>query len=193
MRRILRGADAVEGSGRPHTPRRQRETWRDPAQSKTRCMSRHTLAREPGGPVVVCRGSWQTASRSPRTYADDARRRDVGQARSTDEPREQDRTSGGGASGGKGSGQGKLDAGTTRPGHRAGPARPARWSGYGKRQSKIGRGDSRRSCTTSTTSTACVRPTSRSKREAAPGVDGETWQHYGDGLGEHTCRTCRRG
>ena len=32
---VLRGADAVEVSGRPHRPRRQRETRRDPARSET--------------------------------------------------------------------------------------------------------------------------------------------------------------
>lgn len=34
-RRLLRGADAVELSGRLHTVRRQRETHRDPARSET--------------------------------------------------------------------------------------------------------------------------------------------------------------
>ena len=32
--RVLRGADAVEVSGRPHRPRRQRETRQDPARSE---------------------------------------------------------------------------------------------------------------------------------------------------------------
>src|SRR6266545_7437 len=31
----LRGADAVEASGRPCWPRRQREAWSDPARSET--------------------------------------------------------------------------------------------------------------------------------------------------------------
>jgi hypothetical protein len=34
-RRLLRGADAVEVSGRPRRPRRKRETRRDPARSQT--------------------------------------------------------------------------------------------------------------------------------------------------------------
>jgi len=32
---LLRGADAVGGGGRPHLPRRYRETRRDPARSQT--------------------------------------------------------------------------------------------------------------------------------------------------------------
>jgi RNA-directed DNA polymerase len=37
----LRGADAVELGGRPHPPRRHRETRRDPARSETLCTHRH--------------------------------------------------------------------------------------------------------------------------------------------------------
>ena len=40
---------------------------------------------------------------------------------------------------------------------------------------------SRRCCTTST-STACGRPTGRSDPKAAPGVDGVTWEAYGQDL-----------
>jgi len=42
LRRALRGADAVAPSGRPHPRRRQRETPRDPARSKTPSMYGHT-------------------------------------------------------------------------------------------------------------------------------------------------------
>lgn len=31
------------------------------------------------------------------------------------------------------------------------------------------------------------------KREAAPGVDGETWQHYGETVEAHTSATCPNG
>jgi hypothetical protein len=55
----------------------------------------------------------QTASRSPRTYGDDARSEDVGHVRSTHEGLEQCRTVGGGEAGGKGRGQREL-APTTR-------------------------------------------------------------------------------
>jgi len=39
----LRGADAVEEGGRPHSRRRQRETPRDPARSETPCTLGNTL------------------------------------------------------------------------------------------------------------------------------------------------------
>ena len=48
----------------------------------------------------------------------------------------------------------------TRPGHRAGPTRPVRWSGYDKRQDGIRRCGSPRSGTTCTTSHVRERPTS---------------------------------
>ena len=38
----LRGADAVEAGGRPHSTRRQREARRDPARSETPSMHRST-------------------------------------------------------------------------------------------------------------------------------------------------------
>jgi RNA-directed DNA polymerase len=38
----LRGADAVEVSGRPHRARRPRKAWPDPARSETPCMSSST-------------------------------------------------------------------------------------------------------------------------------------------------------
>jgi hypothetical protein len=41
---LLRGADAVEKSGRPHWARRQRETRSDPARSETLCMHWNTLS-----------------------------------------------------------------------------------------------------------------------------------------------------
>lgn len=40
--RVLRGADAVEGGGRPYPRRRQREAPRDPARSQTPRMPGHT-------------------------------------------------------------------------------------------------------------------------------------------------------
>jgi len=69
----------------------------------------------------------------------------------------------------------------TRPGHRAGTTRPVRWSGYVKQQRRIGSCGSPRSCTISITWKRCVAYFSI-KREAAPGVDGETWRHYGESL-----------
>jgi len=40
---ILRGADAVETSGRPHCTRRNRETQADPARSETPCTLGNTM------------------------------------------------------------------------------------------------------------------------------------------------------
>jgi hypothetical protein len=54
-RRILWGADAVGGSGRLHPARRQRETLRDPARSKTPCTygnTSHENREIPGPPVA---------------------------------------------------------------------------------------------------------------------------------------------
>src|SRR2546425_10969373 len=51
----------------------------------------------------------RTASGSRRTYADDARTREVGQPRSTGEVAEQSRGTGGGGDGGKGAGQGEPE------------------------------------------------------------------------------------
>ena len=127
----------------------------------------------------------RAASGSPRTYADDARPRAVGQPRSTGEVPEQrrgDRRRRGWREGGWPKG---TRASTPRPGHRTGSARSVRWSGYGKLRSGTSRCGSRRSCTTSTTSTICAGPTHALKREAAPGIDGETWQHYGEALEEN--------
>ena len=67
-------------------------------------------------------------------------------------------------------------------GHRAGRTRLARWSEYVKQQVRIRRRGSRRFFTTSTAWKRCARPTSDLKKEAAPGMDGETWRRYGETL-----------
>ena len=73
-------------------------------------------------------------------------------------------------------------ASKTRPGHRAGPTRPVRWSGYVRQLRRIGSCGSPRSCTISITWNTLRRAYLSLKREAAPGVDGETWRHYGEEL-----------
>ncbi|SRR6266568_9389580 len=40
---LLRGADALENSGRPHLRRRHGKALQDPARSETRCMYGNTL------------------------------------------------------------------------------------------------------------------------------------------------------
>ena len=60
--------------------------------------------------------------------------------------------------------------------------RQARSSGYGKPRNETGNSGSPRSCTTSTTSTRLRTAYLALKRDAAAGVDGETWRHYGETL-----------
>ena len=132
----------------------------------------------------VADGRRRAASGSPRTYADDERAREVGQARSTGEVR---RTRAGASGWRRGWREGDWPKGTraskTRPGRRAGQGvhsaleRVRRGSNEGQ-----GSSGSPRSCTTSTTWRRSGRPTSALKREAAPGVDGETWRDYGERL-----------
>ena len=61
-RRPLRGADAVELSGRPHLGRRERETLRDPARSETPSMYGSTLRgnREISRLSAACGGADRT-------------------------------------------------------------------------------------------------------------------------------------
>ena len=158
----LRGADAVEEGGRPHLPCRHRETRRDPARSETLCThgnishGNREIPRSSAG-----RGSWQTASGSPRTHADDGRTREVGQLRSTGEAAEQSRTHRRRRRWREGGWPRETRLSATRPGLRAGQARQARSSGYGKQRNGTGNSGSPRSCTTSTTSSVCGRRTSR--------------------------------
>ena len=52
---LLRGADAVEDSGRPHRKRRQGKALTDPARSLDPVHVWKHLAREPGDPTALCR------------------------------------------------------------------------------------------------------------------------------------------
>ena len=150
---------------------------RDPAHAR-----KHS-AREPGDPASVCGSSEaQTASGSPRTHADDARTREVGQLRSTGEAAEQSRSNRRRRRWREGGWPRETCSSATRSGRRAGQTRPARSSGYDKQQGRIGSSGSQRSCTTSTTSSGCATAYLALKRDAAAGVDGETWQHYGENL-----------
>ena len=108
-------------------------------------------------------------------------RREVGQARSTCEAAEQARLPAAEAVEGRGLAKGNT-ASKTRPGRRAG-VRRAKCAGSRapKSHRRTRTRGSPRSCTTST-STACGRPTGRFSPKAAPGVDGVTWQDYGQEL-----------
>ncbi len=111
----------------------------------------------------------QTASGSPRAYADDERTREVGQLRSTEKSPNKAEGTGGGGGGGKGAGQGKLAraqrAPDSEPGRRAQRAR----AGTSGSEERTGSSGSPRSCITSTTSSGCGRRTSRSSGTRPPG------------------------
>ena len=64
-----------------------------------------------------------------------------------------------------------------RAGHRTGKACPRRWTAYDKWQGRGRRRSSPRSCTTSAWNTL-RRRSFELKENAAPGVDGLTWQAY---------------
>ena len=73
-------------------------------------------------------------------------------------------------------------ASKTRPGHRAGPACPVRWSGYVRQQGGTRSCGSPRSCTTSTTSTRSGRRTSASSGMPHRASTGRRGEHYGEDL-----------
>src|ERR1700720_910294 len=84
----------------------------------------------------------------------------------------------------------------TRPGHRAGKTRSARWSGYVKQQRRIRSCGSPRFPTISTIRKGSARLYFSLKKEAAPGVDGETWRHCGETLEDnlqHLSHRLKRG
>ena len=134
---ILRGADAVGESGRPPpgaSISRERGTPRGRRPRARTDTPRAGTGRSRVYPRPM--GS-RDASGSRRTYADDERPREVGQPRSTCEVR---RTTPGNRRrrGWREGGWPKETcASKTRPGHRAGTARPVRWSGYVKQQDGI--------------------------------------------------------
>ncbi len=111
----LRSADAVRVSGRQHPSRRYRKSHRGSARSETPCMYGNTSRenREILGPPAD--DGLRVASGSRKTHADDERTREVGQVRSTCEVSKQDRATGCGGDGGKGSGQRKSVTATQVP------------------------------------------------------------------------------
>src|SRR5712664_720897 len=83
VRDLLRDADAVGESGRPHLVRRNREVYQSSARSETPCTYADA-SRGAGRSQVRARLQlpWD-ASGSLRTYADDERTWEVGQPCST--------------------------------------------------------------------------------------------------------------
>src|SRR5436853_1068737 len=60
---LLRGADAVEDSGRPHRKRCHGKALTDPARSLDPVHAWKHLAREPGDPTALCRRHGSRARR----------------------------------------------------------------------------------------------------------------------------------
>ena len=119
------------------------------------------------------------ASGSPRTYADDERPREVGQTRSTCEVSEPGRATGRGGDGGKGPGQRKPATAKRVPDTE--PDRRAQCAGAGTSSSKAGEKVRFTALLHHVYDLNRLRAAYLSlKKEAAPGVDGETWRHYGE-------------
>jgi hypothetical protein len=103
----VRGADAVEKSGRQHGAHRHGEVHAGPARSETPCTPGHYPHgnREvPGLPGAVA----PAAAARLRPQSADARSREVRPAHSTREAAEQIRATGRGGRGGKGRGSVSL-------------------------------------------------------------------------------------
>jgi len=125
---LLRDADAVRRSGRPHLERRYREALQSPARSETPCTYADTSL---GNREIPCSPKAAVALGrvgSLRTYADDERTWEVGQ---TIVPEKSPKTPGNWQR--RGWREAVWPKGTchskTRPGHRAGRTRRVRWSG----------------------------------------------------------------
>jgi RNA-directed DNA polymerase len=183
-RQFLRGADAVRRSGRLHRRvgiARRNGTLRGQRPRARTETPRTRTGRSPGRPW---RRSPRAASGSRSTHADDERPGEVGQAGSTDEVAEQRRATGRGGDGGKRSGQRKpATANASRT-----PSRTDVRSAL----ERVRQAASRDKKVRFTALLHHVYDIDRLrmaylalKREAAPGVDGEKWRHYGESLEEH--------
>jgi hypothetical protein len=106
VRQLLRDADAVGESGRPHRAHRYREVHhRVPRGHRPRARTQTPRAGTGRSQVRPGQQLPRDASGSLRTYADDERTREVRQTYCTGEVPEQRRATGSGGDGGKGSGQ----------------------------------------------------------------------------------------
>src|SRR6516164_6861106 len=124
------------------------------------------------------------ASGSLRTHADDERTGEVGPTRSTGEVSEQRRATGGGGDGGKGSGQREPASAKRVPDTE--PERRAQCAGAGTSGSKRRKKLRFTALLHHIYNLETLRWAYLSlKREAAAGVDGETWRHYGESLEEN--------
>ena len=136
-----------------------------------------------GRPHRGFRTGWQngTAGEGRKPHDRHARRWGVGRFRSTYEAGEQRRPAGdgGGVCGGKGIDQGKRPLSRPRTGHRAGSACQIVWRAYGKQHVGIRR-HGKPALLHHVTPQLLWTSFQLLKREARPGVDGVTWEEYGD-------------
>ena len=184
VRNLLRDADAVRRCGRLHPVHRYREVCQSPAQSRDP-IARREAPRTGTGRSQVRPGPqlpW-AASGSLRTHADDERIWEVGQTYCTGEVPEQRRATGCGGDGGKRPGQGNPAPTETRPGHQAGEDALSAWV---ERVRQAAKQDKKLRFTALLHHIYDPERLSEAyfslKKEAAPGVDGETWRHYGETL-----------
>ena len=163
--------------------RRSRKTPRSPARSQTPSMSRYTsyeTRESPCPPAAdVCGGPRREVyGHTPMMYGH-------GQSDSPVVPaKSQNKTGRPVAEGMEGRG---LAKGNSPPAKRAPDAEPGRrvhgvGAGYVKWLNRTRRCGSQRSCTTFTIRERLTAAYFALKRDAVPGVDGETWQHYGEAL-----------
>ena len=133
----LQDADALTRCGRPHKPPRPRAPKVRGQRPRARTETPRT--RTGRSRAHSRRMELRDASGSPRTYADDERAREVGQACSTGEVPEQRRATGGGGDGGKRSGQ--REPATAKRVPDTEPERRAQCAGAGTASSKQGQED----------------------------------------------------
>ena len=178
----VRGADAVSLSGRQHRRQRQRELAADPARSQNLCM-RGTSRRENREIPWLARAGDRRAGRSGKAEAVSLRCTVHGKSDSPVVPAMPPNKAAGAAAEAaeeRGLAEGNAD-GPTRPGHRAGPGVP---SGL-DRVREVARRDK------DARFTALLHHVSLERLvmaywdlspKAAPGVDGVTWEDYGQDL-----------
>ena len=176
------GCPRCSRGGRQHCWRRYRESLVDPAWSEIHGMYGTSMRENreiPRSPVRLITGRAAQGTRGGTPEMHERGKSD--RPRSTCEPAEQGRGSGRGGGGGKGS-----EPRGTRPAKRIPdpvpePVRPVRWTVCGRWHDGTRTRGSPRCCTMSTSS-GSGRPIGRSARQAAPGVDGVTWDDYGRNL-----------
>ena len=178
----VRGADAVVRGGRQHARAPPSRGMRAaPRGRRPRARAEPLCARTGRSPRCPPRWCGGPRREGQRPNADDERPGEVGQARSTDEAAEQSRDRRRRRWWREGAWPRGTRASKTRPGHRAGPARPVRSTVYVKQQE----GDRKAKFTALLHHVTVDRLREAylgaSSAKAAAGVDGVTWEQYGRG------------